>query len=70
MLYEERWQLVSKVGISPLEWGRMAKWQRQDLLYRHQRDLKARLKPVTQGQDGKAKLAGLLQAVVSRYLGV
>jgi len=70
VLYEERWRLVSKVGISPEEWGRLTKWQRQDLLYRHHRDLQEQLKLIAGGQDSKGKLAGLVQVLVSRFLGV
>ena len=69
VLHEERWRFVSKLGISPLDWGRMTKWQRQDLWLRHQRDLQARLKPVAAAKGGKA-VAAIVQAVISKLLGV
>lgn len=61
-LQKERYALF-KAGLSPVDWGRMTKWQRLDILLRHQKeaaDLSASLE--------KDKLGGLVAILVKGAL--
>ncbi len=69
VLFEERWRLA-KIGVSPLDWRKLTRWERHDLLYRHGRDCAALVKMVEKGNKEGHKLAGLLQAVVGKILGI
>ena len=69
MLYDERHQLVSKVGISPAAWMEMPRWVRQDLLARHYQDTQAKLEAARKGGSEK-RLGGLISALVSKIMGL
>jgi len=73
-LRAERFALF-QAGLSPVDWMRMPRWQRLDLLLRHRRYAKRemdRLKAAAR-QGGKKKnkgFAAFLGLVVRRMLGV
>jgi len=52
-----------------MDWRELTRWERADLLYRHVRDCKARAKMIREGMQGKFKLKGVLQALVTKILG-
>lgn len=64
VLQQERFALF-KCGLSPVDWSKMTRWQRHDLLFRHRMDAKAHADRVK--KDG---LGGALAAVLARVLGV
>lgn len=63
-LQRERYALF-KAGLSPVDWMKMTKWQRGDLLLRHQAEAKEKARKIK--QDG---LGGAVAAVLARALGV
>lgn len=63
-LQEERYELF-KAGLSPVDWLRLTRWQRQDLLARHRMEIKVRAGIIKQN-----KLQGLINVLVSKILGM
>jgi hypothetical protein len=63
-LLEERYSLF-KAGLSPVDWGKMTKWQRRDLLLRHR--LEAKTHATNIKQHG---FSAMLAAAMQRILGI
>lgn len=63
-LQAERYELF-KAGLSPVDWLRLTKWQRQDLLARHRMEIRVRANIIKQN-----KLQGLISVLVSKILGM
>jgi len=61
-LRRERYDLF-KAGLSPLDWGRMTRWQRADLLARHKTESEAQMKQVSQH-----KFSGAMAVIVKQLL--
>ena len=67
VLWAERYALF-RLGISPLEWGQMAKWQRMDILVRAGLERKAAAEEIRRTPP-KQRLGAILRAVAAKVLG-
>jgi hypothetical protein len=61
-IQNERFALF-KAGLSPVDWGYLTKWQRMDLLRRHQVEVKEQLKLIDSN-----KLDGLIAVITKQVL--
>lgn len=68
VLHLERYRLL-KVGVSPSEWAGMTKWQRQDILFRHGKEVKEALDRIKKAPE-KEKLGTVAQIVIGKLLGM
>jgi hypothetical protein len=63
-LQRERYALF-KAGLSPVDWLQLTRWQRGDLLARHQAEARKRVNQMQQGG-----LTSVLHLLVQRLLGL
>ena len=56
-----------RAGLSPVDWMQLTRWQRLDLLLRHQQEVKDEARKI-RGAEKKKKLGAVLQLLVKRLL--